>query len=79
MTVFVATYISATTAVNGDVSQSIVTTDIVGPVVVQSPDSSSNRIALGVGLGVGIPTLAVTAFAAYWTWKSIIKRRSGLL
>jgi hypothetical protein len=45
-----------------------VTTDVIDPVVMQS--SNSDKIALGVGLGIGIPALTVSCAAAYWTYKS---------
>ena len=36
--------------------------------------SSSDKIALGVGLGVGVPSFVATCFGVYWTYKQLKAR-----
>lgn len=37
--------------------------------------SSSDKIALGVGLGLGVPSFVATCFGVYWTYKQLKARR----
>ena len=68
-----------TTFTNGDGLVSVATIATLYNVAVVTEASvglsSSDRIALGVGLGVGVPSFFATCFGVYWTYKQLKARQ----
>jgi len=66
------TYITTFTDANGQVSSSAITTSESQPIIFTQTDSGlarNDKIALGVGLGIGIPSLLIAIFGIYWSSK----------
>lgn len=74
------TYTTTFTGVNGVVSTATIATLYNIAVVTDTAGglSGSDKIALGVGLGLGIPTFVATCFGVYWTYKQLKARQDRL-
>jgi hypothetical protein len=67
-------YTTTFIANDGRLSTSTVATSVNLPVVIDQRPSDSGlsdneKVAIGVGLGVGIPSLLVACVGVYWQWK----------
>lgn len=71
------TYTTTFTGGNGAVSVATIATLYNIAVVTDTAVglSSSDKIALGVGLGVGVPSFVATCCGVYWTYKQLKARQ----
>jgi hypothetical protein len=65
---FHTTYTTVFTDSDGLLATSTIETSVNLPVVVDSQPSDNNKVAIGVGLGVGIPSIFVACVGVYWQW-----------